>query len=332
MPRPLRHDGPGVWQHAFNRGVAKRTIFETDADRRFFLSLLAREVLCGRLEIHGYCLMLTHFHLLVRSVRGELSEAMRRIQNRYARYFNRTRKRDGPLFRGRFKSRWINSRRYRRNVLAYIHDNAVSAGLVGERSEYRWCSAYDWKNGNPPRWLSRDWVEGEVSARGGDREWDGALDAAFPSSIDDDHRKWIERQLRNRHEEETEDESLKHAGSPQTVRWTYRKAKLADGTKPWRPVCPAHVVERVFERSKAVTRELVRLFPRKLARARALLRAGLLRLLAGCSHREIALRTKRHRGTVSHDIHDHRERLEANSVYAKLTAQLTRSALCAVGV
>jgi len=46
-------------------------------------------------------MMITHFNLLVRSAVGRLSEAMRIIQNPLVRWFNRTRKRDGPLFRGR---------------------------------------------------------------------------------------------------------------------------------------------------------------------------------------------------------------------------------------
>jgi REP element-mobilizing transposase RayT len=332
MPRPRRHDGPGVWHHVLNRGIAKRTIFESEQDCRFFLALLAHEVRSGRLEIHGYCLMLTHFHLLVRSVTGELSEAMRRIQNRYARYFNRTRKRDGSLFRGRFKSRWIDSRRYRRNVLGYIHDNPVSAGAVAERAAFRWSSAHDWKSGRPPRWLAGNWIREELAARGFDDVHEEAMDAAFPSNIDEDHRKWIERQLRDRHADQTEDQSLKHSASPRTVHWTIRKAQLADGTRPWRPVCPAALVERILARSRSTLLALAQMFPRSVARATALLRAGLMRMLCGSSHREIALRTQRHRGTVSHDIQDHRERLESNAAYAQLSARLAHAALAAVGV
>ena len=50
MPRPNRHDGTDVWHHLLNRGIAERTIFETDADCRFFLSVQAREAWanCGR--------------------------------------------------------------------------------------------------------------------------------------------------------------------------------------------------------------------------------------------------------------------------------------------
>ena len=332
MPRPNRHDDPGSFHHVVNRPVAKRTLFESRQDCRVFLALLAREVREGRIEVHAYALMLTHFHLLVKSVKGELSEAMRRIQQGYARYFNRTRKRDGGLFRGRFKSRWIDSVRYRRNVVGYIHDNAVHAGVVGRASQYPWSSARAHASGKAPRWLKRGWIRSEVAARGKGTTGADRLESAFPSSITEEHRQWIERQLRDRHDEGMEEVSLKHAASPRVVRWTIRKAQLADGTRPWRPVCPARLVDRIIEKSKVALRVLARLFPQKLRRATALLRAGLLRMLSGCTHREIALRTKRHRGTVAHDIQDHRERLEAEPAYADLTAQLARKALAAIGV
>ena len=64
-----------------NRGVAKRPLFENRGDARFFLARLARQIRLGRIEVHAYCLMTTHFHLLVRSPIGEMSEAMRRVQN-----------------------------------------------------------------------------------------------------------------------------------------------------------------------------------------------------------------------------------------------------------
>jgi len=239
MPRPHRHDGPDTWHHLLNRGVGRRTIFEHASDYEFFLSLLAREVREGRIELHGYSLMPNHFHLLVRSPRGELSEAMRRIQYRYARRFNRTRKRDGPLFRGRFKSRWIDSLRYRRNVMGYIHDNPVAAGIVANRSDYRWSSAHAWKDGRPPRWLAQGWVRDELGrhAPAPDVGWDEAMDAAFPGKIPEEHRAWIRRQLRDRHDEIAEDQQLKYAASPRVAEWMIRRAKLADGTRPMRPVC-----------------------------------------------------------------------------------------------
>ncbi|MEM8884953.1 MAG: transposase [Planctomycetota bacterium] len=332
MARRPRFDAPDTFHHTINRGGSKRTIFETKADCRFFQALLAREVRAGRIEVIAFSLMTTHFHLVVRSVTGDLSKVMQRIQNRYARYFNRTRKRDGPLFRGRFKSRWIDSQRYMRTVIAYVHDNPVAAGLVARRSDARWSSAFAWKDGTPPRWLRRVEIEQWMASTDSSLPFDDRLDAAFPGSLDEDHRNWVERQLRNRHADPTEDESLKHAASPRVVAWTVRKAKLADGTRPWRPVCPANAVEKLLSRSKAAVEQVRALFPQRVARTWALLKSGLLRSLCGLTHREIAMRTKRHRGTVAHDVADHRELFEAHPGYANLTARLMRAALTAVGV
>ncbi|MEM8885256.1 MAG: transposase [Planctomycetota bacterium] len=332
MARRPRCDDPDTFHHGFNRGVSKRTIFETREDCRYFLSLVLREVRAKRIELIAYCLMTTHFHLLVRSVTGELSVAMKRIQNRYARYFNRTRKRDGPLFRGRYKSRPVDSQRYLRTVIAYIHDNPVAAGIAERRSAASWSSARRWKDGEPPRWLRRVEIDAWVEATPADWSFDDRMDEAFPGSLDEEHVRWVERQMRGRHDDELEEVALKHAATPRVVAWTIRKARLADGTRPWRPVCPAGVVEDVLERSKRLRRELSRLFPRNLRRALSLLKAGLLRSLSGCSHREIAMRTNRHRGTVSHDVADHYARFESNFAYAALTSRLMRRALADVGV
>jgi len=95
-----RGDRPGAWHHVMNRGLARRPAFENRADIRFFLSLLARKVRQGQLELHAYAILTTHFHLLVRSPRGELSDAMMWIEAQYVRRFNRRRERDGSLSAG----------------------------------------------------------------------------------------------------------------------------------------------------------------------------------------------------------------------------------------
>ena len=330
MPRRPRHDGPDTWHHVMNRGLARRTIAENDTDRRFFLSLLAREVRAGRIEIHAFSLMLTHFHLLVRSLRGELSEAMRRIQNRYARWFNRSRRRDGPLFKGRFLSRPIDSLRYRRRVVTYIHDNAVAAGLVVDPARYEWSSAWHFGRAERPRWLATDWIDAEIAARGTGDTPEQALRAAFPSSIDEDFRRWIEKRLSARLPDELEDVSLKYAGSARVVRWTIRKAKLADGTRPWKPVCPAAVADRAVRRAAQEVGPLLGLFARKAKDAWCVLRAGLLRMLAGCTHREIGHRTGRHSSTISRDVRDHARLSETVPAYESLAAKLADTVLTSI--
>ncbi len=112
MGRKPRQDTPGSWHHVVSRGIATRPLFETRDDIRFFLSRLATEVRKGRIEIHAYSILTTHYHLLLRSPRGELSEALRIAQNAHSRRFNRLHRRDGSLIRGRFFSKPILDDRY----------------------------------------------------------------------------------------------------------------------------------------------------------------------------------------------------------------------------
>jgi REP element-mobilizing transposase RayT len=313
-----------------NRGVAKRTIFETDRDMRKFRSYVVREVRKGRIELHAESLMSNHFHLLVRSLTGELSEVMRSIQNRYARWFNRSRRRDGPLFRNRFLSNRVDTLSYRREVVRYIHDNAVAAGMVSDPVEHRWSSAYLLTLEKRPKWLATDWVDDELERRGGEGTVAEQLEAAFPSRVDPEFRQHIERQLSMRLPEELEDESLRYAGSPRVVRWMVRKAKLADGTRPFHPVSPPTVVEEVVTKARRKLGPLVGRFRQYAKDAWIALRAGLLRMLAGCTHREIGMHAIRHESTSCRDVRDHRDLMRAAPEYEELASRLTHEVLAIV--
>jgi len=331
MARRPRNDAPDTWHHVMNRGIARRTIFESERDARLFLALVAREVRRGRVEVHAYCLLPTHFHLLVRSVTGHLSRAMRNIQNGYSRWFNRSRRRDGPLVKGRFLSRDIDSLRYRRQVVTYIHDNPVDAGLAADPTDFRWSSAGHLAAARRPRWLAVDWIEDELARRGGSAgPVAERLATAFPSRIEPDFREWVARQLHARLPQELEDVSLRYAGSAGTLRWMLRKSKLADGTKPFRPVSPPRVVEDVVAAARRRLGTLAGLVRRRTKDAWLAMRAGLLRLLAGCTHREIGLRSDRHTSTSCRDVQDHVELLRTTPAYETLAAQLAAQVL-AVG-
>ena len=147
MPRQLREDFEGAWHHVMNRGVAKTPVFTTDADRSLFLEIVGEAAIRGALEIHGYCLMGNHFHLLVRSLKGRLADGMKWLSSRYTQRVNYLDGRDGPLFRGRYTSIAIKSDAHLVQVSRYIHLNPVEAGLVTHAAEWPWSSAGSYRDG-----------------------------------------------------------------------------------------------------------------------------------------------------------------------------------------
>ena len=74
------------------------------AARRAFLEGLAESCETFALEIHAYCLMGNHYHLLARTRRGNLGQAMRYLGSAYTQRYNRAHSIDGPLFRGRYQA------------------------------------------------------------------------------------------------------------------------------------------------------------------------------------------------------------------------------------
>jgi REP element-mobilizing transposase RayT len=330
MARRLRDDAPGRWHHVTNRGLAKRTMFEGERDFRMFLALVAKEVRAGQLEVHAFCLMLTHYHLLVYSPTGQLSVAMANVQREYSRWFNRSRHRDGPLVKDRFKSKVVRDMVYRCNVLTYIHDNPVAAKQVANPADYEASSAWYWarrKNRKMPKWLATDWIQRELDLRGAEQ-----LEDVFPSRLDDDFRKMIERELGLRVPQEGEDTTIRHTLNARTVRWAFRKAKLADGTRPFRRVSPARLVEQAVALWIKQVGPLLGYFKHPLRDAWTNLKAGLLRTLSGCTQREIGLRNGRHNSSVCRDLQEHRTLLKHAPDYENLHAKIANDVIEAMRV
>lgn len=137
-----------------NRGRARQPTFVDDADNRAFLDTLAEAHRLWGLEVLAYALMGNHYHLCVRTPRGNLSRVMRHIDGIYTQRFNRHHRRDGTLFRGRYKALLVDADEYLAAVVRYIHLNAVDAGWVKMPEEYRWASHRYYVQGKgAPVWL-----------------------------------------------------------------------------------------------------------------------------------------------------------------------------------
>lgn len=135
--------------HVFHRGVNHFDIFENDGDREFYLDCMKRYARKSEVEVHAWCLMSNHVHLLVRTDLEQLSGFMRKLGSVYARYFNRAYGRIGPLFGGRFSSVCVETDAQLVSVVRYIHRNPVCHDRGALFGDYQWSSYGEYLAGNP---------------------------------------------------------------------------------------------------------------------------------------------------------------------------------------
>ncbi len=130
MPRGSRIDAVGAVHHIMVRGIERRKIFDSDADRDHFLHRMGEILLDTKTTCFAWALMPNHFHLLLRTGNVPVSTVMRRLLTGYAIWFNRSRRRVGHLFQNRFKSILCQEDSYLLELVRYIHLNPLRAGLV----------------------------------------------------------------------------------------------------------------------------------------------------------------------------------------------------------
>ena len=125
MARPLRVNIAGGWYHVMHRGIERRTIFEDRADHERFLKLVGELHDQFRFLIHAFCLLGNHYHAIVQTPDANLSQGMQWLGLAYSSWFNVRRRRDGPLFRGRFRSVPVEEGAWVYELSQYVHLNSV---------------------------------------------------------------------------------------------------------------------------------------------------------------------------------------------------------------
>jgi len=154
MSRPLRIDLPFSLYHVISRSNSGECAFLDSRDHEKFLSYLVEYAALFSFKIHAFCLMSTHFHLLIESSdQPRLSELMRRLLTAYTVYFNRRHKRHGHLFQGRFKSYCVDKADYLLQVSRYIHLNPADAPSPHDPENYSGSSLRYYIRGGAPEWL-----------------------------------------------------------------------------------------------------------------------------------------------------------------------------------
>ena len=169
VARKLRVQYPGAIYHVMNRGDRREPIFKDDEDRRRFLETLGQACQKTGWQVHAYCLMPNHFHLVVETPNANLVAGMKWFLGTYTSRFNRRHRIFGHLFSGRYKSLVVEGSGdgYLRTVCDYVHLNPVRAKLLRpEQSlrEYRWSSYPEYLKRADQRvaWLRVDRLLGEL--------------------------------------------------------------------------------------------------------------------------------------------------------------------------
>ncbi len=159
MPRPTRIEYECAFHHVMNRGRHRRVIFHDARYFEAFLKCLEEAHQRFGAVIHAYCLMSNHYHLLIETPKANLSQIMKHINGLYTQRYNRLKKVDGPLFRGRYKSVLVDADTYLLQLSRYIHRNPleVKKRMVERLEDYQWSSYPAYSNKvKPPEWLYRD--------------------------------------------------------------------------------------------------------------------------------------------------------------------------------
>jgi len=131
MPRQLRVEFPGALYHVMSRGDRREAIFLDDVDRQDFLKTLAEACQKTGWQVHAYCLMNNHFHLVMETPDANLVEGMRWLLSAYTIRLNHRHKLFGHVFSGRYKALLVEGGNgYLKTVCDYVHLNPVRAGLL----------------------------------------------------------------------------------------------------------------------------------------------------------------------------------------------------------
>ena len=169
MARRLRVEYAGAIYHVMSRGDRRERIFEDADDRYMFLKTLSQACEKTCWQVHAYCLMDNHFHLVIETPQPNLVVGMKWLLGTFTGRYNRRHRMSGHLFSGRYKALAVdgNESGYLRTVCDYVHLNPIRTKLLAPEQklrEYRWSSVPEYlkEPAHRMRWLRVDRLLGEL--------------------------------------------------------------------------------------------------------------------------------------------------------------------------
>jgi len=158
MARKPRIHYPGAVYHVILRGNDGQDIFYSKKDRFYLYNLIQEGIDRFGHRVHAFCLMTNHLHLVVQVGVTPLAKIIQNTSFRYTRYINKRKKRIGHLFQGRYRALLIDVDNYLLELVRYIHNNPLRAGLVQDLSQYQWSSHRAYIGQDKNSWLTQDFV------------------------------------------------------------------------------------------------------------------------------------------------------------------------------
>jgi REP element-mobilizing transposase RayT len=142
MSRRNRIQASGTVHHVTAHGLGGIPLFRAPDDRNFFVNLIRNEVLRSTWKCLEYCVMTTHYHLVIELTDDDtLSTGVGHLNRLYATYFNSSYARRGHAFEARFDDVLVDTHDHRLEVVRYVALNPTRAAICRLPEQYPW-SAY----------------------------------------------------------------------------------------------------------------------------------------------------------------------------------------------
>jgi REP-associated tyrosine transposase len=146
--------------HVLNRGVGRRTLFETDADYLSFERVLVETLRTRSMRVCAYVLMPNHWHFILWPERdGDLAAFMQQLTNTHVKRWKEYRGEvgEGHLYQGRYKCFAVENSHHFYDVARYVERNALRAGLVDVAQAWPWSSLWRLQRGGDAMKIISEW-------------------------------------------------------------------------------------------------------------------------------------------------------------------------------